>query len=288
MTRTIALLADTHANFAALDAVLAHLVQHPVDACWFLGDVLGRGPEPLPTLNALRQVYARQAPADQACWLAGNHDWMVLGKIETSFFVRAFANMGGMSRDAVLVAHKHRLELQGRAAAWAWLTGLPLHSQPHPGTYLVHGSYRYVAGVVDPLSAHSDYGFPDALPGHMRHLLAHAPDPVHLLLCAHTHVPGVWQWDSERDTLVAHEAAPAPVTLLDLGQRPAVLNPGSVGFPRGGGCPTYMRVTLADEPPYTALQVQLLHVPYDPQQVALPSYYDYPPAFWEAMQTCQP
>lgn len=287
MSRTIAVLADAHANFAALEAILGHLATHPVDGCWFLGDAVGRGPEALPTINALRSLYAQQTAADQACWLAGNHDWMVLGKIETNFFAQAFANISGMSREAVLVANKHRLELQGRQAAWEWLSSLPLYAHPAPALYLVHGSLRYAEnGEPDTLSAHSDYAFPEVLSAVMRHMLANAPQQPHLVLCGHTHVAGLWQWDEARGQLLAHDIDAAPVTLTDLAQRPALLNPGSAGFPRRGGCPSYVRLTLPDETGYEALTAELVRVPYDPAMASLPDYYEYPAAFVEAMQTC--
>lgn len=286
MPRTIAVLADAHANFAALEAVLAHLRVNPVDGCWFLGDAVGRGPEALPTLNLLQSLWQKQSPQDQACWLAGNHDWMVLGKIETAFFARAFANISGMSHDTVLVANKHRVELQGRQRVWDWLDSLPLYAHAAPPLYLVHGSLRYDNGTPDLLSAHSDYAFPDALPGIVQHLLANAPTRPHLLLCGHTHRAGVWQWDDAAGALTAHDAEVAPVTLTNLAQQPALLNPGSVGFPRAGGCPTYLRLTLPDDETYHTLTASIVRVPYDTSAVAIPTYYDYPPAFVEAMQSC--
>lgn len=67
-------LSDIHANLVALEAVLADAGQW--DRLWFLGDLVGYGPNPNECVERLRDVGASPA-------LSGNHDWAVLRKLDT-------------------------------------------------------------------------------------------------------------------------------------------------------------------------------------------------------------
>jgi predicted phosphodiesterase len=58
----ILVLADVHANLAALDAVL----MEPHDVVWCLGDLVGSGPEPGPCVERIRSAGATV--------VQGNHD----------------------------------------------------------------------------------------------------------------------------------------------------------------------------------------------------------------------
>jgi putative phosphoesterase len=62
----VAVLADVHANLAALHAVLRECDAQRVDQTWFLGDLVGYGAEPAACLHALQPRTAR--------WIRGNHD----------------------------------------------------------------------------------------------------------------------------------------------------------------------------------------------------------------------
>jgi hypothetical protein len=71
----IALLADIHANWLALQAVIADAVDQGVDlsnkAFWSLGDVIGYGPHPAEALNFLKEH------VDPQGWVLGNHEAML-------------------------------------------------------------------------------------------------------------------------------------------------------------------------------------------------------------------
>ena len=60
----VALLSDIHANVIALEAVLRDLPE--VSGIWVMGDTVGYGPDPAPTLALLRER--------GATLIAGNHD----------------------------------------------------------------------------------------------------------------------------------------------------------------------------------------------------------------------
>lgn len=65
----VAIISDVHANYQALQAVLAHAHKQGVSEIWFLGDAVGYGPDPHRCLQLLeKEVVNRNA------WVLGNHD----------------------------------------------------------------------------------------------------------------------------------------------------------------------------------------------------------------------
>lgn len=80
-----AIFSDIHANLEALEAVLARIdeisEQKPIDEIWFLGDLVGYGPNPNECITTLR--------ARTNMIIAGNHDWAAVGKIDLEDFSSA-------------------------------------------------------------------------------------------------------------------------------------------------------------------------------------------------------
>lgn len=80
-----AIFTDIHANLEALEAVLAKIdelaQQQPVDHIWFLGDLVGYGPNPNECIDKLRER--------TQTIIAGNHDWAAVGKIDLDDFSAA-------------------------------------------------------------------------------------------------------------------------------------------------------------------------------------------------------
>src|SRR5438128_7341773 len=80
-----AVFTDVHANLEALEAVLAKLdelaQQEPIDQFWFLGDLVGYGPNPNECITLLRK--------HTDVIIAGNHDWAAVGKIDLDDFSAA-------------------------------------------------------------------------------------------------------------------------------------------------------------------------------------------------------
>jgi predicted phosphodiesterase len=74
----VAVISDVHANYHALEAVLAEIESESVDAVWCLGDTVGYGPLP----NECCEQVERRA---DVC-LVGNHDLVVLGELEVADF----------------------------------------------------------------------------------------------------------------------------------------------------------------------------------------------------------
>lgn len=71
----IAVLSDIHANRLALEAVLADSLKQNVDLYWFLGDLVGYGPNPIEALKWLKGEFDGFPAPDG--WVMGNHDAML-------------------------------------------------------------------------------------------------------------------------------------------------------------------------------------------------------------------
>jgi diadenosine tetraphosphatase ApaH/serine/threonine PP2A family protein phosphatase len=80
-----AIFSDIHANLEALEAVLAKIdeiaKEEPIDQIWFLGDLVGYGPDPNECIVILRER--------TDVIIAGNHDWAAVGKIDLEDFSAA-------------------------------------------------------------------------------------------------------------------------------------------------------------------------------------------------------
>ncbi len=80
-----AIFTDIHANLEALEAVLAKIdelaQEKPVDQIWFLGDLVGYGPNPNECIAKIR--------GRTDVIIAGNHDWAAVGKIDLEDFSEA-------------------------------------------------------------------------------------------------------------------------------------------------------------------------------------------------------
>ncbi len=73
----ILVISDIHANLVALEAVL-NAAAGEWDQLWFLGDLVGYGPQPDECITLIRD--------HGALCLAGNHDWAVLEKLDMDDF----------------------------------------------------------------------------------------------------------------------------------------------------------------------------------------------------------
>lgn len=66
----IAFISDIHGNLTALEAVLADIKKQGADQTICLGDTISLGPQPLETLNTLREL--------NSIYIMGNHDEAIL------------------------------------------------------------------------------------------------------------------------------------------------------------------------------------------------------------------
>jgi diadenosine tetraphosphatase ApaH/serine/threonine PP2A family protein phosphatase len=190
----IAVISDIHANDHALGAVLEEIDAVGPDAVWCLGDTVGYGPAP----NRCCELVAARA---DIC-LVGNHDLVVVGKLDVSDF----------NGDAAAAALWSRDELDER---WReFLAGL----EP---TARLDGAELFHASPRDPVW---DY----VLSAEAALVSLHATTEP-LVLVGHSHVAlAIGLAGGE----LRGGLAPAG-TEIELAGR-WLLNPGSVGQPRDG------------------------------------------------------
>ena len=118
-----AILTDIHANLEALEAVLAKVdelaQEEPIEQIWFLGDLVGYGPDPNECILKLRER--------TDVIIAGNHDWAAVGKIDLEDFSAAARISAEWTAEQLTEEHR------------AFLTNLPERVEVEECT-LVHGS----------------------------------------------------------------------------------------------------------------------------------------------------
>ncbi len=190
----LGVIADIHANLAALDAALARLDEEGVDGIVAAGDLVGYGAQPDECVErlAVRGVIA----------VAGNHDLIATGQLSDT-------HSGGLARDS-LDWTRRRIGADTRD----YLENLPLRTTVDPGVIVAHGSMSdpeaYVRGRDQACAQLA------ALRGF---------DRRRLLVLGHTHEP--WLFGESSGTVLRDPG----VGPLRTGER-HLLNPGSVGQSR--------------------------------------------------------
>jgi predicted phosphodiesterase len=189
----IAVLSDIHANYHALAAVLAAVDAEGVDETWCLGDTVGYGPRPNRCCTIVRERAA-------VC-LAGNHDLAVIGTLPVDEF----------NGDAAAAVRWTQAVLEDEARVF--LSGLR-PTATREGVELFHGS------PVDPIW---DYVLSEAAA-----FLSFKATTAPLLLVGHSHLPLAISWNG-----TDLGGGLAGMGEVDLSSGRWLLNPGSVGQPRG-------------------------------------------------------
>lgn len=195
----ILIISDIHANLTAFQAVLEH-AQNQWDIIWFLGDLVGYGPDPNECVQEL-QKHKHVA-------LSGNHDQAVLGNLDIKSFNREAKYAITWTQEAI------------SSDTYDYLQSLP--SKQVEGNFtLAHASPRYPVWeyILDPFTASENFNWFE----------------TEFCLVGHTHVPVIFEerLNGFRKVNVrppsyahGHEA------LLFLGPERLIINPGSVGQPR--------------------------------------------------------
>jgi predicted phosphodiesterase len=193
-----AFLADVHGNLEALRAVLRDLEDWPDHRLICAGDIVGYGPDPQPCLELLGER--------QATCVAGNHEGMVLGRLDFARCVYAGIVAAVWTRE-----HLARWALERLAA-------LPMIARPTPEIVVCHAApddvqhYVTSARAAEPTLARASQTFPGA----------------ELLVSGHTHFAAFHGGPG------AFRLTPAGATEPVVPGRLHLVNPGSVGQPRDG------------------------------------------------------
>ncbi|HEY4348648.1 MAG TPA: metallophosphoesterase family protein [Gaiellaceae bacterium] len=191
----VAVVSDIHGNYHALEAVLAEVLSEAPDEIWCLGDVVGYGPEP----NECCEAIAEHA----SLCLAGNHDLAVIGSLSVEDF----------NGDAAAAVRWTQTVLSN--SSFRYLAALA-PAGTRNGAALFHGS------PVDPVWDYvlSEDGARASLE------MVKAP----LVMVGHSHIALQIAYDGYVLTGgLAHGGDE-----IDLKASRWLLNPGSVGQPRGG------------------------------------------------------
>ena len=191
-----AIIADIHANLAAFSEVLGDIERRGgVEEVWCLGDVVGYGPDPHDCLELLRQY-------NHVC-VAGNHDWVAIGKLDTSAF----------NPDAAAACRWTAQQLS--PGDIEYLEDLPLVIEKGDFT-LAHGSPR------DPIW---EYMLSTSIA--MENFTFFQSQ---FCLVGHSHVPLIFKYGEDTCSLSQF----LPNIGLVLGRNRLIINPGGVGQPRDG------------------------------------------------------
>ncbi len=155
MSEFIALLSDIHANHDALQAVLqdarARYRHRGKLRYWLLGDLFGRGPDPVAAWTWFAQTRPEVV-------VAGNHDWALSGQLTVLGDVDG-SHQGALGRDDYYTIEHHRSELyrsgyldfrtagmplaEASGAVMDAVRHWPLASMPVPGVVVIHGGAEY-------------------------------------------------------------------------------------------------------------------------------------------------
>ncbi len=190
-------ISDIHANLIALDAVL-EAADGRWDRLWFLGDLVGYGPNPNECVERLRAL-------EPAAALSGNHDWAVLRKLDTEEFNDDARRAVNWTRKALTAENLD------------YLAGLPPLREAYPFT-LAHGSPRhpvweYILDLPTAMENFAYFGTPICLVGH-------------------SHIPALFLLNEEAAELEFYLVGDGD--MVDMRGGRLILNPGSVGQPRDG------------------------------------------------------
>ena len=194
----VLIISDIHANLTAFKAVLEH-TQDEWDIIWFLGDLVGYGPDPNECVQEL-QKYNHVA-------LSGNHDQAVLGNLDIKSFNREAKFAINWTQEAI------------NSETLAYLQSLP--SKQVEGSFtLAHASPRYPVWeyILDPLTASENFNWFE----------------TEFCLVGHTHVPVIFEerLNGFRKVNVRQASYGRERDALFLGPERLIINPGSVGQPR--------------------------------------------------------
>ena len=279
----IGILADVHANIDALDSVLEDGRSCCVDRWWFLGDAVGRGPEPVETVERLRQHVSTRH------WLVGNHDLYAVGAQPTD----------GLRALDVKVWRAHHTDLRahrpegGRARLWEWCRRTWTLERAAPrlirvgpfDCWLVHGALG-IGGLGDRMLNAGDvpefsYILPWEYPkqwsivrGQFERLQKRCPPRRKtVLIHGHTHVPYVaakmWRVGVVRGPIRYGN----PLDLNLYGS--LAICPGSVGQPRDRDPEAHAAYGILDT---GAVTFEFRRVPYDSERMrrGISAKYDAP------------
>ncbi|MDR1536144.1 MAG: metallophosphatase family protein [Planctomycetota bacterium] len=199
----MAIISDVHANFAALEAVLADIRRRAPDEIICLGDTVGYGPQPVECLSLVRQVCSVVLMGNhEHAILYGSEQFTPLAQTAIDWTARVLHNSGNLDYISSLVSDWRRDSLR-----------------------FVHGSIR------NPLL---DYVREADTPWAFFYLvrtLQNEFKDFNICFVGHNHRAFL---GTEIGYIFPHETGPVPQTKFHIGNEKVYVSVGSVGQPRDG------------------------------------------------------
>ena len=264
-TEYILVMADIHANLRALRAVVkdARRRYRSVASAlkiWFLGDLFGRGPQPMETWTRLLTIYRPETI------IIGNHDRGIAG-LDNNILTPSGDWLGRFRDSAwqVILAHRRELATAGLlelredgeplgGEVLTRLRSLPIVYSPRPGIYLVHGGLErpLETGAVRAETLMNRLGWEYVKsPEHARYTLdalrwlfewaSSQPDQTacqpgprgpELVLVGHYHRNALYIEGAASPQWINPVKMDSPYMLRPRAEAPILVSLGSVGFPR--------------------------------------------------------
>ncbi|MEI6083610.1 MAG: metallophosphoesterase [Verrucomicrobiota bacterium] len=203
---------DVHGNLAALDAVLNDAQTRGIDGYFFVGDIVGYGPNPIECIDRLFALKQRGLLA----WVAGNHELAVRGE----------ANLALYNDEATATLRWTRRLLEDEPWAKRFIAEAALITEVNEQIFLTHDS------VAEPSS-----GLYHRTPHNAVHeLYTLVGKGGRIAFYGHTHLQRADLFDGHNillvpcDPHVGSGIDPHPVILND--EQAGLFGTGSVGFPK--------------------------------------------------------
>lgn len=265
-----AILSDIHANYQALVAVETYIkrLKSQLDSddihFWFLGDILGYGPEPVECLRWLWNNFKSDPH-----WVVGNHDQEVVrmaqrsvptdaedllhsdgdkmkriwqeAKTKWEAYEKPFSDQNPPeSEDTWITWYVHSRVLQEDERRWQWLTEKVAQAQAQEAHDIIHVPFDemkslLVHGSIQEATRRTTYLYPWVLPLLQMDLseaqTLHGIADTTVLLHGHSHYPHLASL-GDNDKVIFHSIQYGKPQSLKSGVY--AINPGSVGQPRDG------------------------------------------------------
>lgn len=256
----VALISDVHANRCALETVQEDARERGAERFWCIGDMVGYGPQPVEALRFLRDEVGPRS------WVAGNHEAALVGRLD--------AEETGFAPDAVESLKLNREKLRDEGW-WEWACNHFLPSDADrrairggPGGrdryILLHGSP--VAPLTDYLRPWEEWKFEMEFKRlGAQHGNPSDGDALVCLIYGQVHIPCLYQAHPVTGKPNRRPLSDRYGEEIPLEPGLAILNPGSVGFPRDGDPrPAYALLDTQRR----AVVFQRVEGEYDPRKTA--------------------
>lgn len=253
----VLIIGDIHANDAALRAAFTDAFRRYPGKyleVWFLGDLFGRGPQPG---RAFRRLL-REKPA---AMIQGNHEGGLIGRYRSVRVEELTSGLYNGHDWEVLLLHREELHSQGLLVCEnndvaggevsEFISQLPVVCVPRPTIFMVHGGQESQFTPPDELQDFFDHLVWDYVKErpHAEHTInamqwiyeskLHRPEIAvlngdmespELILVGHYHMR--FFYDSAAGDWQSPVRLDQPYAIEPIPERPFVLSPGSIGFPR--------------------------------------------------------